>query len=341
MVKRIMAWLALAAALVAFPASAAPPSATAQADQQFRAFGAWMERVAAAMVPMNEAGARFGADMQKMPPPADDPAERARQIAQIRAMIADVRRSVEESRSRLAEIPSFEGEVPGVRNANINRLLAEARGQVDRMYAYMDDTEAFAAAAARGDPAASQQAGKKLIRGGFLLIDSQAILYRGRQSLFPPDRSAHQLVGVGVQLYRSMQVAAEAWYQARIEGVAEGAALTQRTRFLELADELESILREGRANLARERNLFASQKPAAARDPSLARILARVEGASKSYVETFALGDEIVAWLRARAGTPGSVLVAQDGPELILARSAFEQRLVASGAAAAAVIAEP
>lgn len=339
MARRLFAGLAAIAILSTPPLSAAPRSPTAEADLRFQAFGAWTQRIVAAMAPMNEAAARFGAQMQRMPPPATDPAERARQVAAIRLLIAQVRQGVQESQSQLARIPDFEGGVPGVPHLDVSRLLAEVRLQTDRMLAYMNDTEAFAAAVVRGDPAATEEAARKVVRGGFLLIDSQAILYRGRQSLFPPDRSGHQLVGLGLQLYRAMQVAADAWYQARMEGNPGGAALTQRTRFLQLADELEANLKQGRANLARETALFDSQKPRAAKDPGLARILARVEDVTKSYVESFATGDELVAWLRARAETPGSVLAGQTGPEFILQLSVFEQRLQASGAEAAASIA--
>lgn len=341
MPRRSLGWAGFLAVLPLSPAPApaAQPSATAEADLRFQALGAWMQRLVAAMAPMNESAARFGTQMQSMPPPAKHPAERARQVAAIRAMIADVRSGVQESRSRLAQMPRFEGRIPGVPNLDFNRLLAEVQVQTDRMLAYMDDTEAFVAAVVRGDPAATDQAARKIVRGGFLLIDSQVILYRGRQSLFPADRSAHQLVGIGLHLYRAMQAAAQAWYRARLEGDPSGAALAQRTRFLEIAGELEADLRQGRANLARERTMFASQKPLAARDPNLARILARVEDVTKSYVDGFAMGDELAAWLRARAGTRGPALAAQSGPEFILELSRFEQRLQASGAEAAASIA--
>lgn len=343
MLKRSMAWLAFAAFASASPASAAPAapvSTTAETDAEFRAFGAWMQRLIAAIAPMNEAAARLGAQMQQLPPPAADPAERAQQVATIRTMMAEVRRAAQESRSQLDRIPPFGGNMPGLTNAAINNLLTEVKGQTGRMFDYLADVEAFADAVVRGDPTVTQQAARKIIRGGFLLVDSQVVLSRGRQSLFPRDRSAHQLVGVGVQLYRAMSVAGDAWYRARIDGDPAGGAELQRTRFLELAGDLEAGLREGRANLDRERAMFATQKGRAAKDPGLARILARVEDVTKSYVETFSLGDELVAWLRARAGTPGSTLAAQAGPDLILELSAFEQRLQRSSAEAAAVVAQ-
>lgn len=341
MVKRSFACLAFIVIAFASPLVAAPPSTAREIDSQFQAFGAWVQQVTAAVAPMNEAATKFAAQMQNMPPPADDPAVRARQVAPIRAMIADVRDRVQESRSRLARIPRFEGGVPGVPNFDVNRLLTDTQEQTGKMLAYMDDAEAFAAAAARSDPAVTQQAARKLIRGGFLIIENQAILYKGRQGLFPPNRSAHQLVGVGVVLYQAMHIAAEAWSQAHLDGDLKGGARTQKTRFLQLADELETGIRDGRANLASERSFFASQRSRAAKDPNLMRILARTEDVSKGYVESFAMGDELVLWLRARADTPGSVLAAQQAPELILELSAFEQRLLASGSEAAAAIARP
>lgn len=342
MARRRFAGLAFVVVMAfASPLGAAPPSTAAEMDSQFQAFGAWTQRVGAAMAPMNEAAARFGAQLQNMPPPSDTPAVRAEQLATVRAMIADVRGAVQESRSRLAQIPRFEGGIPGVPNIDVNRLLTEIKGQTGKMLAYMDDAEAFTTAAERGDPTVTQQAARKLIRGGFLIIENQAILYKGRQSLFPPDRSAYQLVGVGTILYQAMQTAAEAWSQVRLEGDLEGGARFQKTRFLQLAADLEAGLREGRANLAREKSVFASQKSLAAKDASLMRILARADDVSKSYVETFAMGDEIVLWLRSRSETPGSVLAAQRGPDFILELSAFEHRLLANGLEAAAVIAKP
>lgn len=339
MLKRSFAWLAFAAFFLACPASAAQRSPTAEADSRFQAFGAWMQRVVAAMAPMNDAAARFGAQMQRLPSPAADSAERAREVAKLRTLIADVRRATEESKSRLAAIPRFEGDIPGVAGTDINRVLTDVQGQTGRMLDYMNDTEAFAAAVARGDPKVTQQAARKLVRGGFLLVETQAMLTRGRQSLFPRDRSGHQLAGVGLGLYQAMSAAGEGWYRARVEGDAKGGAQAQRTRFLEIAGELEAALREGRANLAREKAMFASQRPAAAKDPDLARILARVEAVTKVYVETFATGDELVAWLRARAETSGSALAAQPGPDFILQLAEFEQRLQRSGAEAASAIA--
>jgi hypothetical protein len=327
MLKRSFACLALATLVMTVPASAAPRSPTEEADSQLQAFGVWMQRLTAAMAPMNEAAARFAAQMQQNPPRGEDPAERAVQVARIRTMIAEVRRATEESRSQLARIPKFEGQLPGGPHPDFNRILTDVQGETGRMLDYMDDTEAFAAALVQGDPTATRKAAAKLIRGGFLLIDSQAILTRGRQLLIPRDRSGHQLVGVGLQLYRAMSVAGHSWYRARAEGDPKGGALTQRTRFLELADELEAQLREGRANFARENAMLASQKSRAAKDPDLARILTRVEGVTKSYLEVFTMGDELVAWLRARAETPGAALAAQPGPDFILQLSAFEQRL--------------
>lgn len=340
MPKALFAWLALAAAAFAAPVSAAPQSPTAAADQRFQAFGAWSQRVTTAMTPMNEAAARFAAKVQQLPPPDRDPAVRAQQVAAFRALIAEVRRAVQESRSQLALIPRFEGRMPGMEHMDVNRLLAEVKGQTDRMLAYMDDAEAFADALVKGDPAATQAAARKLIRGGFLLMDSQVILYRGRQALFPPDRSGHQLVGVTLQLYRTMSVAAEAWFKASVEGDPKAAAQMQRTRFLELAAELETVLRQGRANLAAELALFKSEKKRAARDPAMLRILARAEEMSQTYVTIFALGDDLAAWLRAKAETPGAALAAQTQPELILELAAMEQRLLASGADAAATLAK-
>lgn len=292
------------------------------------------------MTPMNEAAARFAAKMQEMPPPDRDPAVRALQVATIRTMIADVRGAVEESRSRLAQVPRFEGQIPGMAHMDVNQLLVEVKTQTDRMLAYMEEVEAFAAAVAKGDHTATRSAARKLIRGGFLLLDSQVILYRARQALFPPDRSAYQLVAVTVQLYRTMSVAADAWFRASVEGDAKGAAQMQRTRFLEFAGELESVLRQGRTNLARELALFKSEKERAARNPDMLRVLARAEGMSQTYVTSFALGDELAAWLREKAEIPGSALAAQHQPQLVLELGALEQRLLATGAQAAATLAK-
>lgn len=339
MLSRFGALLAFAAAIIAAPAWAAPPSPRAAAEQM-QAFGAWMQRIQEAMIPMNEAASRFGAAMSRLPSRASEPGGSPAEVAAIRSSVADVRQAILRTQSQLAQIPPFQQKQVGS-NPDVNRLLVEAKGQASRMLAYMDDAEALVAAAERRDDQAVQAAAIKVVRGGFLLLDSQVILYRGRQALFPSSRSAHQLVEVAIQLYRAMSAAGNSWFESQQEGGAEAAALGQRRQFLALADELETALRKGRANLARESVEIAAARPRSSGDPSMARIHAAAVAMVAIEKDQFAIGDELAAWLRARAETPGSVLKAQPGPDFILELAAFEQRLLDNMQKAAAALANP
>jgi hypothetical protein len=288
------------------------------------------------MLPMHEAGSRFGASMDRLPE-GGETTDLTAEVAAARSAIADVRQAVLQTQSQLARIGPFGQKLAGT-EMNPDRLLADAREQARGMLAYMDDAERFADALEGRDPGAVEAAAVKLVRGGFLLLDNQVLLYRGRQALFPPSRSAHQLVAVTIQLYRAMSVAGNSWYEAQ-QGAAEIAARGQRTKFVALADELEAALRQGRANLARESAGLAAGKPRGSADPSLVRIHAAAESLQAVAREQFAIGDDLLAWLRARADTPGSVLKAQSGPELITELSVFEERLLAAMEKGAAALA--
>jgi hypothetical protein len=336
------ALLVLLAAASAVPAAAAPPPprSPAAAANQMQAVGAWMQRIAQAMAPMNDASARFGAAMKELFAQGGDPSRLRERASAMRSAVAEARQAILNSQAELARVPRFEGGLPGLGHVDPNRLLIDARAQADRTLAYLDDADALAAAAERSDVKAVQAAAAKVMRGGFLLIDSQLILFRGRQSLFPPDRSVHQLLAITIQLYRAMGVSADAWYKARLEAKPEQAASTQREAFLALADELEASLRQGRANLARESARLAADKPRAMREPSLARIVTATENVLAIEGRSFTIGDELLAWLRAHADASAATLQAQAGPDFILELSVFEQRLLGNAADSAAVLSE-
>jgi hypothetical protein len=341
MLKHWIIPLALIAVAIGAPAAAAPaPTPAAAAANQIQAFGAWMQRITEAMAPMNEASARFGAAMKELFAEGGDPSRLQERASAMRAAVAEVRQAILRSRGELEAIPSFEGGLPGMGGVDPNRLLTDARTQTDRMLAYMADADALAAAAERRDAEGVQAAAAKVIRGSFLLIDSQLIVFRGRQALFPPDRSAHQLITVTIQLYGAMAVSADAWYKARVERNPEEAASTEREAFVALAGELEAALGQGRANLAREKAGLAADKPRALRDPGLAGLVAATEKVLAIEIRSFAIGDELLAWLRAHADASPAALQAQRAPDFILELSQFERRLLGNVAESAAALSE-
>jgi hypothetical protein len=338
--KLPLALLACAAAF-AVPAQAAPPGSSAEVADQMQAFGAWAERLSKAMAPMNEATVRLGNKMEQVQPAgADDPSAMKEQVSALRAGVAEVRQAVQLTQAQLAQIPPYDRSVPGMAQADASRLLTDCRAQAERILAYVNDVDSLAAALLAGDSDAVQIAARKVIRGGFLLLDSQVILYRGRQALFPATRSSHQLLTVNVQLYRTMSVAAGAWYQARVEGQPEEAARKQRTQFISLAAELEAALRQGRANLAREAAGVAAERPRAGRDPDALRIVAAADRIVAVEQRYFALGDDLLGWIRSHSETPPATLEGQARPQFVTELSRIEQRLLVIANEAAAVLSQ-
>jgi hypothetical protein len=191
----------------------------------------------------------------------------------------------------------------------------------------------------RGDAAAIRVAAPKLVRSGFLIIDNQVTLFRGRQAMMPPSRSTYQATGITIALYRTMSASANAWYEARVEGRPAEAAAGQRTRLLALAAEIDTLTRTGRAHLAAEMvELDADMRSHGGSAPAR-QLLERARNVMSKGEKFFAVGDELAAWARAHADTPGGVLAGQAQPELFLDLTAFEQRLAAVTAEIAAEMA--
>jgi hypothetical protein len=253
MLKRL--FLPLAAALIA--ASPPPPAAPRQGsiedvNAKLVAFGAWAKQITDALTLANDAFAGLGPRMKALMPTSRDPAQVRAAAPRLRALLEEVRQPVLRSQAMLSAIPPLDPKIAALSALEPGRMLTDARAQIARILGYLDDCRTVADAIERGDVDVLRVAAPKLMRSGFLLIDTQVALFRGRQAMMPPSRSSYQATGVTIALYRTMSAAAGGWYEARVEGRAEEGAAVQRTRFLALAGELDALTRTGRAHLAAE-----------------------------------------------------------------------------------------
>jgi hypothetical protein len=257
---------------------------------------------------------------------------------QIRALMAEARASVGQADSMLANVV-----VPNLGMGAFGpalspaTMLAEARDQNRKALALLADYDTMLAAAARGDRAAVLRTAPKLVEGSFLLMDGVAMTYRTRQAALPPSQSMHQVLGVGIQLYRAMTAAGRGWYNARVTGKADLAAATLRPQLADIARDVRPLARQGRVNLARE--LAELDRVAAAglsRDD--AATMARLRRASVEREKLFAIADDIAAWAEAGGGVTGAKLAAEAAPELMGALLPLEMRFhsVVAGQAAIA-----
>lgn len=319
------------------PAHAGAPATAAEAADRLQAFGQWAKQIADAVAPSNAAAVVFVAKVKQLLA-NPTPEQRGENARTIRAAAAEMRQTLGRSEAALAQVQPFRGSLSGMAPEDAGRILTEARSQVSGLRHYVEDVEVLAAAVERGDAAAARTAGLKVIRSGFALLRSQVVIFRGRQALFPPDRSGHQIASVSICLYEAMGAAAENWFAARLDNRPEQAASEQRARFLALAETLEAEVRRGRANAAREFGEIARARKTLkdARSIALADTLGRVAPLVEA---AFSVGDEIVSLLRARAGTSGAELAAQPYSQTVADLSALEQRFIATTSQATALMA--
>ncbi|HEY0084622.1 MAG TPA: hypothetical protein VGB65_01805 [Allosphingosinicella sp.] len=334
-IRIFVALLALGASMPAVAAAqGAPPRTAEEAVDRLQALGQWMQRITDALAPSNEAGVAFFQAVQGST--SGDPAQALAKLPELRAATAKWREALAVSEARLSRIQPLEQGATPVPAAQVNQVLTDARELVSAMQQLAADTDQLTLALERGDVAAVRELAPKLVRGGFLQIRQQVTIYRGRQAMLPPTRSAHQMAAVTIRMYEAMSVAAESWFAASA-GQQRGAAATQRANFLEIAGLLEKEVAFGRRNLAREKATFASLKTQV-KDGGSRALIAAAEPMAKLSADAFLIGDELVAWLRSRADTSQDVLAKQQHPELFAELVQFEQRYVSVMAQAAAAM---
>jgi hypothetical protein len=321
---------------IAMPAPA--PAAVAAADR-VQALGAWVKEITDALGHSNEASMAYSRALQDFAGNGNEAQVRAG-LPKIRAANARMRDALARSEVLLGRVRPFDKAKAGSSGPVLDRVLQEARSQVQALRQLVLDTEGLAAAMERGDRAAVALAAPKLARAGFVQLRGQAAMYRARQAIAPPERATHQMASVTIALYEAMSVAAESWYAARVER-RPGAASEQRARLVRLADDLEQEVRIGRSNLARDVTAFAAAGSNHQEDRSTRALSAAMESIGRVVGEAFTIGDEIVRTSRSGANVTDDALAAQAHPQLVAELSILEQRYVALMAQAAAAMARP
>lgn len=301
----------LASALpCAAPAQVQPKAAVPSVEQSLAFVGQLGEAVnvqVAGMKKLLEAKPLF--DSMTSPAAVKAAAPRAR------VAISEARRSVQQADSMLGRIVAPAGLSIG--SLTPQSMIAEARSQGAQFISLLADYETFLAAAERGDHAAARRAAPRLMEASFLLVDGSASLYRNRQAAIPETQSVHQVLAIGVQLYRAMSVSGRGWLAARYEGRPDAAAATMRSTLGSVAREARSASEQGRANLARELAELDRRTSGLGFKGEEAATLARIRQALASKEKLFAVGDALAGMAEAGAKVTGGALAAQPAPQLL------------------------
>jgi hypothetical protein len=328
--------LGLSAPVAAQPRPPAAAAPVAGATKDMEAVLAWLGRMSEAMNVHAAAMRRF-TEAQPLLETMTSPAGVKAGAPRLRAIVAQARADVVRSDRMLGDLPAIEA--PAGTPFRPEALVAEGRAQNARGLALLDGFDAFLAAAERGDHEAARRAAPKLMEGSFLMLDGTAFILRTRQAAVPKNQSIHQVLTVGIQLYRAMGASGRAWLSARFGGKAGPAAAGLRTELVAVAAELRSAGGAGRANLERELAELEARGRRAGFDSDQQALFDRFLRAAAEKRKHFALADELVALAEAGAGTTGAALAAQRTPELMGRLAGFEARyhaIAASGAAVAA-----
>lgn len=342
---RHVALPALALALCAAAPAEKPPLLVKQAtparslDAEFSALGAWMRQLNDALAISNQAVAGFAARAREVTPDLQDPNRVKAAAARLKVMLGEVREEVKRSQAALDAIPPYDSALARSAGLDIGKMLVDAREQEGNMLAYVEDFEALAAGAERGDAAVIRAAGPKLLQGSLLLIDNTIVVLRGRQAAFPSNRSSHQVIGVSLQLYKAMGLGLRTWLRAHLGDEADAAAAEQNRQLKTLALELGTITEAGRDNMRRELAEIDRLKAQNGRDSSFVRAMDRTRELLLREELIYAVGDELAASLNGASTVTGDALRRQDAPEMVRQLSPLEQRLVGIAAETARLMA--
>jgi hypothetical protein len=222
--------------------------------------------------------------------------------------------------AELAAIPSAP---PGADS----KVLDDARTLVGQLLHYIDDLGTFVDAAEKGDAAALRSAVSTIIQGTLLAVDGQISIYRNRQLLFPADDPAHQLVGVTIDLYRAMDIAMRASFEANLDHRSDRAIADEAGALRTLADEIGATTQTGRQNLARtERDIFADLRAHPGTDA--VRLTAQVKAVITAEDQIFLVGDDLEKWVRSEAHGNDAVHAAVGQSDALRRLYKLEQQLV-------------
>ncbi|HEX6377245.1 MAG TPA: hypothetical protein VFZ91_16160 [Allosphingosinicella sp.] len=320
MSKPLMAAFAAAFLLAAMPAASQPPAAATPQVEESLAFVARLGEA----VNVQVAGMKKLLDAKPLFESMTTPARVKAAAPKVRALMAEARRSVQQSDAMLAAIVP----PPGLRLGSLSpaSMIAEVRSQNAKSVALLGDYDAFLVAAERGDRAAVLKAAPRLMEGSFLLVDGNATIYRNRQAAIPSDQSVHQALGIGVQLYRAESAAGRAWLAAKFGGRPDAAASSLGSQLAEVAREARALSAEGRTNLARELSELDRNTAGLGFQGEEAATLARIRQALADKAKLFAIGDELAGLAEAGARVGGAALAAQPSPQLLGQLAALELR---------------
>lgn len=262
--------------------------------------------------------------------------------AAVKAAAPRARAAISEARGSVQQADSMFGRIvppAGLRVGSLTpqSMIAEARGRNAQFISLLADYEAFLAAAERGDHAAARRAAPKLMEASFLLVDGSASLYRNRQAAIPESQSVHQVLGIGVQLYRAMSASGRGWIAAKFGSEPDAAAATMRSNLSGIAREARSASEQGRANLARELAELDRKTSGLGFQGEQAATLARIRQALASKEKLFAVGDTLAGMAEAGAKVTRGALAAQPAPQLLGQLAPLELRFHSALAEQAAI----
>jgi hypothetical protein len=337
---RIRHLLAFGLLVAAVPASlCAQPKADASAEQQMAASGVWLEQANIAMATAAEGFGEISARMQALIAQGVTKEKAAAAAPELRRLIGEAKNNVQQSNAMLAALPPFpitEG-VP----FSPQQLVADARTQNGRFLTLLTDYEVFIDALAKGDAAAMGRILPKVMEGAFSLIGNQRLILRNRQATISPGESAHQSMGVAVELYRSMELVGRGAIGARIGGPAGStkAAATLGPQLAEGAGNLRALTATGRKNLAAELAEFPKATAEVTSDADK-RMLERVRRVTALEEDVFAIADRMATLLEANARISGAELAEQGMPKLYKSLTDMEAELVALSTRQSRILAE-
>jgi hypothetical protein len=224
----------------------------------------------------------------------------------LRQLIAKARSGVQRSNEMLAAMPPFP--VQGALPFAPQQLLADARTQNGRFLALLADFETFVAAMGKGDRAAMGRVLPRIGDGALSMMTHQALILRSRQAMMPATDTAHQSIGVTVQLYRAMEVVGRQMMAAASGGSAgAGNAERLREQLRPVVSETRALTATGRVNLTRELGEIKRARSAATSDADR-RLIDRVTRVTQAEEAVFGLGDRLATTLEQGGGASGAAL---------------------------------
>jgi hypothetical protein len=334
----------LVAALAGFagPAQAAPPApprSLSVMNRDASLIAAWVTQINKAIEPANAAVVATQSKLEAIWASSHDPASLRAAAAQTRELLQLQRSQIAGAQAALAAIPAAPPNGAHIPSIDVTRVLTDARALLAQLLAYNDALIKFSDAAEKGDAGAVRAAMPTIVRGGLLIVDGQASVFRNRQALFPPDHPTHQAVGVTVALYRAMSAAMRAGFRAVLDHQPDEASAEERGALAALADEIAANARVGRRNLIRFRSMMLEGPLGPGSGGDAASLAAKVRIIAAVVEKMFLVGDKLEAWARTE-GQENEVVRAKLGQSEALRRLyAIERELVATQAEAAAGLA--